>query len=164
MLTNSTRGVFLLFRDSHQQTACAGLQELEPVQALQAGAQTRRLRQCECHSDSDYSSTLVSFRSHLSRSMLTDSGSVFILCPHLSRLKAAPFGSKSIRIWESLCSTQPLATMSNVLTASTYRRCLYSSSKLLTLSDRVKSFEELDVFHQDRHAVCSLFDVPSGRL
>jgi len=45
------RDVFLLLRNSHQQTACVGLQEPEPVQALQAGAQTGRLRQGECHRD-----------------------------------------------------------------------------------------------------------------
>lgn len=49
----------------------------------------------------------------------------------LSRLKVAPFGSRSTRILASLCSTQPLATMSNVLTASKYRCCLYGSSELL---------------------------------
>lgn len=47
--------------------------------------------------------------------------SLWILSPPLSRLRAVLFGSKSIRIWESPCSTQLLATTSNVLTASTYR-------------------------------------------
>lgn len=53
--TVSTLAVILLFRNSHQQTACSGLQEPEPVQALQAGTQTGRLWQCECSFDSDYS-------------------------------------------------------------------------------------------------------------
>ena len=49
-----------------------------------------------------------------------------LFCVHfLSRSKVVQFGSKSIRIWGSLCLTLPLATMSNVLTASKYRSCSF---------------------------------------
>lgn len=56
LCSTSTYPKILLFRNSDQQTSCSGLQEPEPVQALQAGTQTGRLWQCECLLDSESSS------------------------------------------------------------------------------------------------------------
>lgn len=61
--------------------------------------------------------------------VLTDSG-LLCVCVCVSRLKAAPFGSKSIRTWGSLFSTLLLATMSNVLTASMYQHRLRTAPRV----------------------------------
>lgn len=97
----------LLCRNSHQQAARPRLQKPQPLQALPAGPQTGGLRQCErCFCSPGF----VTF--------FTVADGPCLSVPPRSR--AAPFGSRSTRTWESLYSTRLQATTSNVLIASTF--------------------------------------------